>query len=63
MITGTNSALKGFALLLAVVVALLAMVGCIVAKQAIFIIAGVANLAIVGGSSYYLYKKWSEEIE
>lgn len=60
MITGENSALKGFTLMAAIVLAILVMIGCIVSKHGFFIVASVINMIFVAGASVYLFKNWSK---
>lgn len=60
MITGNLSALKGFSLMAAIVLAILGMVGCIVSKHGFFIAISIINLLFVSGASAYLYKQWSK---
>lgn len=60
MIIGEKSFLKGFLLLISILAAILTLIATILTKEVVFIIGGVVNSAIVWGSDYYLFKKWSE---
>ena len=61
MITGKNSALKGFALLFWAVCIFVALIGCITTGTWIFIIASVIASVMNGWALYDVWTMWSEE--
>ena len=61
MITGKNSALKGFALLFWAVCIIVALIGCITTGTWICIIAAVIASAMNGWALYDVWTMWSEE--
>lgn len=63
MITGKNSALKGFALFAWAVVLILAFIGCCIAGQVVFVAAAIALFGVNVFCIYTLYDMWSGENE
>ena len=61
MITGKNSALKGFALLFWAVCIIVALIGCITTGAWIFIVAAVIASVMNGWALYDVWTMWSKE--
>lgn len=61
MITGKNSALKGFALLFWAVCIIVALIGCITTGTWIFIVAAVIASVMNGWALYDVWTMWSKE--
>lgn len=62
MITGKNSAIKGFGLFFYAIITILVLIGCCISTVSpIFIIAAILNFVANGYAIYKLYRTYSEK--